>query len=63
MNLTSWIIHNSSLTHLFNELYFQLKFDSFDSRTKFNELITEPSLELFSSWFNSLSALLETYEN
>jgi len=31
MNQTSWTILSSSSTHLFNELNFQLKFDSFSS--------------------------------
>jgi len=46
---TSWIILNSSSTHLFDELNFKLKFDSFGSWTKFNELITKSNLKLFSS--------------
>jgi len=58
MNQTSRTILNSSSTHLFDELNFKHKFNSFDSWTKFNELITESSLELFSSWFGSLPALI-----
>jgi len=58
MNQTSRIIYSSSSAHLINELNFQLKFDSFGSWTKFNELIVEPSFELCSSWLGSLSALI-----
>jgi len=58
MNQTSRIILNSSLTHLFNEFNFQFKFDSFGSWSKFNESIIKSRLELFSSWFGSLSALV-----
>ena len=57
MNQMSWTISSSSLGHLFNEL----KFSSFGSWTKFNELIIESSSELFSSWFNSLSPYSEEY--
>lgn len=58
MNLTSRTIHSSSSAHLFYELSFELKFDSFGSWAKSNELIIESSLELFSSWFGSFPALL-----
>jgi len=57
MNQTSRTIVSSSPTRLFNELNFQLKFDSFGSWTRFNDSIIESSLKLFSNWFGSLSAL------
>lgn len=57
MNLTSRTIHSSSSAHLFYELNFELKFDSFGSWTKSNELIIESSPELFLSWFGSFPAL------
>ena len=60
INQTSRTIHSLSSTHLFNEPSFRLKFDSFGLWTKFNELITELSLELFLSWIGSLSVLLKT---
>jgi hypothetical protein len=60
MNQTNRTILSSSPTHLFNELNFQLKFDSFDSWTKSNESFIESSIELFSSWFGSLPALVPT---
>lgn len=55
--IMSWTIHRSSSTHLFNELNFQLKLDSFGSWTKFNELIIELRLELFFSWLSLFSVL------
>jgi len=60
MNQPSRTIYSSSLAHLFNELNFQLKFNSFVSWTKFNEIIVESSSELSSSWFGSLPALQKT---
>jgi hypothetical protein len=54
-------LYNSQVQLLyFNELKFQLKFESFDSRTKFNGLITKSNLELFLSWFSSLSTLQDS---
>ena len=50
-------MYNSGLTYLFNVLDFQLKFESFDLRTKFNELIIESNLKRFSSRFDSLVAI------
>jgi hypothetical protein len=44
----------------FNELKFQLMFESFGSQTKFNGLITKSNLELFLSWFGSLSTLQDS---
>ena len=62
MNQTSRTRLNSSSTHLFYELNFQLKFSSFGSWTKFNESFIESSIELFSSWFGSLPTLLTNHE-
>jgi len=55
MNQTSRVIYSLSSTHLFNELNFQLKFDSFGSWIKFNESTNESSLELFSTYSRSNS--------
>jgi len=63
MNLSSRTICRSSSAHLINELNFQLKFISLGSRTKFNGLIVESNLELYSNWFSSLSTLLTTNTN
>jgi hypothetical protein len=63
MNQTNRTIYSSSLSHLFNKFNFQLKLDSFDSRTKLNELIIELNLELFLSWFSLLSSLITTMRN
>lgn len=53
MNHTSRTIYNSSSTHLFERFNFQLKFDSFKSWIKFNELITESSLKrLHNVWIS-----------
>jgi hypothetical protein len=57
MNQTIRTKHSFSSAYLFNELNFQLVFISFGSRTIFNKSITESRLELFSSWFSSLSDL------
>jgi len=57
MNQSSRAIFSSSLAHLFNELKFYFKFNSFDSWTKFNESIVKLSLELYLSLFSSLSVL------
>ena len=63
MNLSSRIICRSSSAQLINELNFQLKLNSIGSRTKFNGLIVESNLELYSNWFGSLSTLLTTNTN
>jgi len=63
MNLSSRTICSSTSAHLINELNFQLRFSSLGSRTKFNGLIVESNLELYSNWFGSLSTLLTTNTN
>ena len=62
--ISSWLMNqmsrtrsNSSSAHLCNKLNFQFKFVSFGSWIKFNELISESNLELFSSCFGSLPTL------
>jgi len=58
MNQSSRTTYSSSPAHLFNEHNFQLKFNSFGSWTKLNELIVESNFELYLSWFGSLPALV-----
>ena len=63
MNLSSRTICSSTSAHLINELNFQLKFISLGSRTKFNGLIVELNLELYSNWFGSRPTVLTTNTN